>query len=83
MMMETVGNWQWKIEDSEIAPLLNLTIKNISENKTVLLSNINWAVGREDFLEHSYNMAIETINGGDNCCLEGKASLIEEESHRK
>jgi hypothetical protein len=77
MIMETVGNWQWKVEDSETAPLLNLTIKNISENKTVKLLNINWATGREDFLEHSYNMAIETLNGGDNGCLEGKVAVIE------
>lgn len=75
--METIGNWEWKIEESGVAPLLNLTIKNIAENKTVLISNINWAVGREDFLEHSYNMAIETINGEGSCCLKGKASLIE------
>lgn len=76
MTMETLGNWQWKIEASETAPLLNLTIKNISENKTVMLTNINWAVGREDFLEHSYTMAMETLNGGSNCCLEGKVVII-------
>lgn len=78
MIMETVGNWQWKVEDSETAPLLNLIIKNISENKTVKLLNINWATDREDFLEHSYNMAIETLSGGNNCCLEGKVSLVED-----
>ena len=55
-----------------------IEFKNISENKTVKLLNINWATGREDFLEHSYNMAIETLNGGDNCCLEGKVSLVED-----
>jgi hypothetical protein len=76
--METMGNWEWKIEESSDAPLLNLTIKNILENKTVLISNINWAVGREDFLEHSYSMAIETINEGDNCCLKGKVCLVED-----
>ena len=78
MIMETIGNFEWKAEPSENAPLLNLTIKNISENKTVKLLNINWATGREDFLEHSYNMAIETLSGGDNCCLEGKVSLVED-----
>jgi hypothetical protein len=77
MTIETLGNWEWEVEDSETSPLLNLTIKNISENKTVKLLNINWATGREDFLEHSYNMAIETLNKGDNCCLEGKVVMIE------
>ena len=78
MTIEVVGNWEWEVEESETPPLLNLIIKNISENKTVKLLNINWATGREDFLEHSYNMAVETLNGGDNCCLEGKVSLIED-----
>lgn len=78
MTIEIVGNWGWEVEESETPTLLNLTIKNISENKTVKLLNINWATGRKDFLEHSYNMAIETLNGGDNCCLEGKVSLIED-----
>jgi hypothetical protein len=78
MTIEIVGNWEWEVEESETPPLLNLTIKNIFENKTVKLLNINWATGREDFLEHSYNMAIETLNGGDNCCLEGKVSLVED-----
>ena len=77
MIMETVGNWQWKVEDSETSPLLNLTIKNISENKTVMLTNINWAVGREDFLEHAYVIAMETINGADHCCLDGKVVIVE------
>lgn len=77
MIMETVGNWQWKVEESETTPLLNLTIKNISENKTVMLTNINWATGREDFLEHSYNTAIETLSGSGNCCLEGKVEIVE------
>ena len=39
MTIETVGNWEWEVEESEIAPLLNLTIKNISENKTIKLLN--------------------------------------------
>jgi hypothetical protein len=78
MTIEIVGNWEWEVEESETPPLLNLTIKNIFENKTVKLLNINWATGREDFLEHSYNMAVETLNGGDNCCLEGKVSLVED-----
>jgi len=78
MMMETVGNWQWKVEESENAPLLNLTIKNIAENKTVLISDVNWATGREDFLEGVYNTAIETLEGADHCCYEGKVFLVEE-----
>jgi hypothetical protein len=80
MMMETVGNWQWKVEESANAPLLNLTIKNIAENKTVFISDVNWATGREDFLEGVYNTAIETLEGADHCCYEGKVSLVELES---
>jgi len=77
MIMETVGNWQWKVEESENIPLLNLTIKNIQENKTVLISNVNWATGREDFLEVVYNTAIETLSGADHCCYEGKVVVLE------
>ena len=78
MIMETVGNFEWKAEESENAPLLNLTIKNISENKTVLILDVNWATGREDFLEGVYNAAIATLEGADNCCLgEGKVSLVD------
>jgi hypothetical protein len=78
MMMETVGNFQWKAEESENAPLLNLTIKNILENKTVLILDVVWATGREDFLEGVYNTAIETLDGADHCCYEGKVSLVED-----
>ena len=46
MIMQTVGNWQWKVEESENAPLLNLTIKDISKNKTVLIRDVVWATGR-------------------------------------
>ena len=77
-MMETVGNFQWKAEESENAPLLNLTIKNILENKTVLILDVVWATGREDFLEGVYNTAIETLDGADHCCYEGKVSLVED-----
>jgi len=77
MIMETVGNYQWKTEESENAPLLNLTIKNISENKTVFISDVNWATGREDYLADVYNTAVETLNGADHCCYEGKVSLVE------
>jgi hypothetical protein len=78
MMMETVGNFQWKAEESENAPLLNLTIKNILENKTVLILDVVWATGREDFLEGVYNTAVETLDGADHCCYEGKVSLVED-----
>jgi hypothetical protein len=76
MKMKTVGNFEWKAEESENAPLLNLTIKNISENKTVLITDVVWATGREDFLEGVYNTAIETLEGADHCCYEGKVSLL-------
>jgi hypothetical protein len=77
MILETVGNFEWKAEESENTPLLNLTIKNISENKTVLISDVVWATGREDFLEGVYNTAVETLEGADHCCYEGKVSLVE------
>jgi hypothetical protein len=78
MMMETVGIWQWKSEESENVPFLNLTIKNTIENKTVFISDVVWVVGREDFLAGVYKAAIETLNGADHCCYDGKVSLIEE-----
>jgi hypothetical protein len=78
MMMEKVGNFEWKVEDSENIPFLNLTIKNVSENKTVLISDVVWATGREDFLSGVYNTAVETLNGANHCCYEGKVSLVEE-----
>jgi hypothetical protein len=78
MIMETVGNFQWKVEDSENVPMLNLTIKNLVENKTVLVSDVVWATGREDFLSGVYAAAIETLNGADHCCYEGKVCLVEE-----
>jgi len=77
MTMIPLGDWLYSIKESENPPLLNLIIKNVPENKTVMIKDINWAVGREDFIEHSYNVAIETINGADHCCLEGKAVIIE------
>jgi len=78
MMMETVGIWQWKSEESENVPFLNLTIKNTIENKTVFISDVVWVFGREDFLAGVYKAAIETLNGADHCCYDGKVSLIEE-----
>ena len=78
MMMETVGIWQWKSEESENVPFLNLTIKNTIENKTVFISDVVWVIGREDFLAGVYKAAIETLNGADHCCYDGKVSLIEE-----
>jgi len=78
MIMEKIGNFEWKIEDSENIPFLNLTIKNVSENKTVLISDVVWATGREDFLSGVYNAAVETLNGADHCCYDGKVSLVEE-----
>ena len=81
MTMEIVGKFEWKAEESENAPLLNLTIKNISENKTVLISDVVWATGREDFLEGIYNTAVETLNGAAHCCYQGKVSLVEGETN--
>lgn len=78
MMMEKIGNFEWKMEDSENLPFINLTIKNISDNKTVLISDVVWATGREDFLSGVYKAAIETLNGADHCCYDGKVSLVEE-----
>jgi hypothetical protein len=77
MTLETVGDFEWKAEESENAPLLNLTIKKISENKTVLISDVVWATGREDFLEGVYTTAVETLEGADHCCYEGKVSLVD------
>jgi hypothetical protein len=37
-----------------------------------------WATGREDFLEGVYNAAVETLEGADHCCYEGKVSLVED-----
>jgi hypothetical protein len=78
MTLETVGNFEWKAEESENAPLLNLTIKNISENKTIHISDVVWATGREDFLSAVYTTAVETLEGADHCCYEGKVSLVED-----
>jgi hypothetical protein len=78
MIMETVGNFQWKIEDSKNVPFLNLTIKSISDNKTIFISDVVWATGREDFLSGVYAAAIETLNGAEHCCYEGKVRLVEE-----
>ena len=54
MIMETVGNFKWKMENSENVPLFDITIKNISDNKTVLITDIVWATGREDLLAEFY-----------------------------
>jgi len=78
MIMETVGNFKWKMENSENIPLFDITIKNISDNKTVLITDIVWATGREDLLAEFYRSAIETLNGEDICCYDGKVSLVEE-----
>ncbi len=78
MTMTPLGDWLYSIEESKNAPLLNLTIKNVLENKTVMITDINWAIGREDFIEHSYNTAIDTLAEGENCCLEGKVVMIED-----
>jgi hypothetical protein len=77
MTLETVGDFEWKAEESGNASLLNLTIKKISENKTVLISDVVWATGREDFLEGVYTTAVETLEGADHCCYEGKVSLVD------
>ena len=54
------------------------TTKNTIENKTVFISDVVWVVRREDFLAGVYKAAIETLNGADHCCYDGKVSLIEE-----
>jgi hypothetical protein len=81
MTMEIVGKFEWKAEESANTPLLNLTIKNTSDNKTVLISDVVWATGREDFLEGIYNTAVETLNGAAHCCYQGKVSLVEGENN--
>ena len=78
MIMETVGNFQWAVQDSKNVPFLNLTIKKISENKTVSISDVVWATGREDFLSVVYDSAIETLGGADHCCYQGKVCLVED-----
>jgi hypothetical protein len=77
MTLETVGDFKWKAEESKNAPLLNLTIEKISANKTVLISDVVWATGREDYLEGVYNTAVETLEGADHCCFKGKVSIID------
>ena len=79
MIMETVGNWQWKVEESANAPLLNITIKDISKNKTVLIRDVVWATGREDFLQDGYTSAIQELEGNGSCCHKGKVFLVEGE----
>ena len=74
--MNTLENWEWKIEDSENRPLLNLTIKNIDQDKTVMIKDIVWATGREDFLRDAYNSAIEELEGNGSCCHKGKVTLV-------
>ncbi len=78
MTLETVGDFKWKVEESKNAPLLNLTIKKISENKTVLISDVVWATGREDFLRDGYISAIQELEGNGSCCHKGKVFLVEE-----
>jgi hypothetical protein len=76
MTMTPLGDWLYSIEESENAPLLNLTIKNVPQNKTVLITDVVWATGREDFLEGVYNTAVETLDGADHCCYQGKVTLV-------
>jgi hypothetical protein len=75
--VETIGNWEWKLEESVNAPFFNLTIKNTLENKTVLVSDVVWATGREDFLEDVYNAATKSLKEEDPCCYKDKVLLIE------
>ena len=81
MIMETLGNWQWKAEENKNAPLLDLTIKNITENKTVLITDVVWATGREDFLQDGYISAIQELEGNGSCCHKGKVFLVEGEAN--
>jgi len=74
--MEKIGNWEWKLEESINVPFFNLTIKNIKENKTVVVSDVVWATGREDFLEDVYSSAIESLKDQDSCCYKDKVLLI-------
>ena len=76
MTIEIIGNWQWEVEESSNASLLNVTVKNISENKTVKVNDVVWVTGREDFLKDLYNSAVETLQGVDNCCFKGKTSWV-------
>jgi hypothetical protein len=47
----------------------------------VLISDVVWATGREDFLEGIYNTAVETLDGADHCCYQGKVFLVEGETN--
>jgi len=76
MTMETIGNWGWKLEESINSPFFNLTIINIKENKTIVVSDVVWATGREDFLEDVYNAATESLKEQDSCCYKDKVLLI-------
>ena len=74
--MNTLGNWEWKIEDSDNRPLLNLTIKNTDQDKNFIIKDIDWATVREDFLRDAYNSAIEELEGNGSCCHKGKVTLV-------
>jgi hypothetical protein len=76
MTIETIGNWQWEVEESENASFFNVTVKNLSENKTVKVNDVVWVTGREDFLKDLYNSAVETLQGVDSCCFKGKTSWV-------
>jgi hypothetical protein len=69
--LEVVGDYAWALEGND------LTIKKISADKTVKITDVVWATGREDFLEGVYNTAVETLEGAEHCCYEGKVFLLE------
>jgi hypothetical protein len=69
--LEVVGDYAWALEEND------LTIKKISADKTVKITDVVWATGREDFLEGVYTTAVETLEGAEHCCYEGKVFLLE------
>ena len=66
------------VEDGTVLPMYTLTITNTEENKTVRLNNIARVIEREDWIEISYNAAIDTLEGTPNCCLDGQVEWVTE-----
>lgn len=79
MNLEVVDKYAWGMEPSNNSPYINVIIKNIQDGRSILISDVVWATGRKDLLEDMWNTAIDTLNGGSNCCYQDKCSWIEEE----
>lgn len=76
--METSGSFEWEAVESSNPPLLDLTIKNVTTGKSLKISEVVWATGDEGFLSEVYNTAVETLEGAEHCCYEGKVSWVDE-----